>query len=85
MFASFFLTGELVSSRRASAATHFADLESESLIFPQVLIAAAFKALFLLPICLSAQFTAFLTKLRSSSCAFFETRVIPSRDMRSNL
>src|SRR6266581_2024593 len=66
---SFFLTDWLVSSRRASAAIHFADLESEYRIFAQVLIAAAFKLKFLFPICLSAQFTAFLTKLRSSEAS----------------
>ena len=38
-------------------------------IFEQVLIAEAFKTAFLFPICLSAQFKAFLTKLRSSEAS----------------
>src|SRR5438105_10848006 len=66
---SFFLPDALVSSRSASDAIHFADLESDSRIFEHVWIAAEFKIAFLFPICRNPQFTAFLTKLRSSEAS----------------
>lgn len=59
-------TAGLFNSRRASAAIQRAVEESSARIFLAVRIAARFSARFLFPILRSAQFTAFLTKLRSS-------------------
>src|SRR5712692_11525189 len=50
------------SSLRASAATHLAALESDLAICFAVRTAALLRAVFLLAICLKAQFTAFFTK-----------------------
>ena len=74
---SLFLTGALVSSQRAWLAIHLPDLESESVISIQVRIAVEFRAMFRLPICLSAQLTAFLTKLRSSEDSLMIAGGIP--------
>src|SRR6266704_2210924 len=51
------------------------------LMFEHVLIATGFKRVFLFPICLSAQFTAFLTKLRSSDASL----IIKGRKSRNVL
>ena len=62
-------TAELLSSRSASEAIQWAERDSIALISRAVSIADAFRRELRLPICLNAQFTAFLTKLRSSAAS----------------
>ena len=63
-------TASLVSSRNASAAIQRADRDPCSLMRLAASIASELRPRLRFPICRNAQFTAFLTKLRSSSACF---------------
>ncbi len=60
----------MVSSRRASEATHLALLESSLQISSAAWMAILFRARLRLPICLNAQLTAFLTIVLSFAQMF---------------